>query len=158
MQENFWDRKETAVRAWEEHPQKEGTECVKHCDVGKSLSCYPHFRDEDTEAQRGEAVRSRLGLRFSVSKSRAFYLTSGCLADGLNHKFCGPDVALLKALTFMRFSLRVTDHSSKGTEEGRGYVVRTGILSHRQGTKTTEGVCTLRFFISLREIVLSPGP
>ena len=95
---------------------------MKHYDVGKSLSCYPHFTDEDTETQRGEAVRSRLGLRFSVSKSRAFYLTSGCLAVGLNRKFCGPDAALLKALTFMGFSLRVTDHSSKGTEEGGGVI------------------------------------
>ena len=31
---------------------------------GKSLSCYPHFTDEDTKAQRGGVVRSRLGLRF----------------------------------------------------------------------------------------------
>ena len=94
--ENFWDRKESAVREslGRAFPE-EGTACAKHCDVGKRLICYPHFTDEETEAQRGKVVRSRSGIRFSVSKSGAFSAIPGCLADGPNHKLEGPDAAFL---------------------------------------------------------------
>lgn len=122
--QDFWDRKETAVRAWEEHPLEEGTECVNHCDKGKSLSCYPHFTDEDTKAQRGEVVRSSLGLRFSVSNSGILCnLRLPCWWSGL--RFCGPDAALPEGLSLMG----ITDLSSEGITEERRHVVRSGILS-----------------------------
>lgn len=51
---------------------------------GKSLSCYPHFTDEDTKAQRGGVVRSRLDLGF-LFPIWAFCETAGYLAGGLDY-------------------------------------------------------------------------
>ena len=97
---------------------------MTHCDMGKSLSCYPHFTDEDTKAQRGEVVRSRLGLRFSVPNSGILCdLRLPCWWSGL--WFCGPDAALPEGLSLMG----ITDLSSEDFREGRRHVVRSGILS-----------------------------
>ena len=90
---------------------------------GKSLSCYPHFTDEDTKAQRGGVVRSRLGLRFSVSNLGILWdRRLPCWWCGL--WFYGPDAAT-EGLSLMG----VTGFSSEGIGEGRRHVVRTGILS-----------------------------
>lgn len=66
-------------------------------------------------------------IRLSDAKSGAFYPALGCLADGLNHKFKGPDATLVR--TWPRGSSLTVDLSSEGTSTGRG-LLRASALPH----------------------------